>query len=159
MSTELAEHIKQEGLDMLAFSGEVALHAIQRGRRSVLERPAFASSWATHVIGHISSLPGVRRVESDMCDAGMQAHPDSRSEKRTGRITNDDYLTKALEAFQCRRNHECFPLENSLPDKAKVCPPPPLCKNIIKALVPQLDQGGRLPGCPEPIPPRRPFSR
>ena len=53
MSTELAEHIKQEGLEMLSFSAEVALHRIRRGRKFVLEQPAFASSWATHAIRYI----------------------------------------------------------------------------------------------------------
>ena len=72
----------------------------------MFEHPQRASSWKQDCVERIESLPGVGSVCFDQCMLGLRAPNKKLMKKRTRILSNNQWLLRTLQNFQCDRSHE-----------------------------------------------------
>ena len=93
-------------LELLEVAMSVALTQHQTGRKFLFEHPAYASSWNTQMVSHVTGLEGVMLIPVDLCTLGM-ADEDERSHCRmTTTMTNDSVVADALRPYRCARDQK-----------------------------------------------------
>eukprot|EP00959_Pyramimonas_sp_CCMP1952_P079653 1665737-Pyramimonas_sp.AAC.1 len=75
---------------------EIAAQRHAKDRYFAFEHPLFASSWASHVVSYVASLPGAQRVRIDMCQFGLQVDARGLNKKPTGILTNHPGIIREL---------------------------------------------------------------
>lgn len=125
--------MREEGLAMWNFCILVAIHQIENGKFFLLEQPAGASSWQTHLFRLLFEHPSVFFFWFDQCMAGLSVVEGTVSQKTTGIATNHAGVAFELSQLQCDHSHEHLQLQNGLTHKARIYPDN-LLKKIIKGL-------------------------
>eukprot|EP00973_Karenia_brevis_P077990 10833981-Karenia_brevis.AAC.1 len=59
------------GIRHVYFAMEICELQAKEGRYFVFEHPKTASSWGLPKVNHVLSMPGVRKIDIDMCMFGM----------------------------------------------------------------------------------------
>jgi hypothetical protein len=134
MSPEKIKEILKEGLMMWDYSLEAIEAQLNADRYFGLEHPGLASSWTLPQTQKLLQRPDVALITFDMCEAGLQVHPEGGlSRKATKIATNNPWLAAFLSTLQCTGLHAHRPLENGLPALAQVYPDG-LCKGIARSI-------------------------
>jgi len=130
MDIEELRRIRAEGVAMLGFSAQLALHQIHHSRKCVFEHPDSASSWDTEALCFISSLPGVFHIVVDLCRFGLRVQGGELNQKPTAFLTNDAHTAAEITGRLFTRRRQHMRLENRRPQLAQIYP-----RLLVKALV------------------------
>ena len=133
MSPSEVNRVREEGLAMWHFCILVALHQVKCGKFFLLEQPAGASSWRTHLFRLLFEDPSIFFFWFDQCMGGLSVVEGTVSQKTTGIATNHGGIAYELSQLQCDRSHEHLQLQNGLTHKARVYPEGML-KKIVRGL-------------------------
>ena len=133
MSAESLRIREEEALGYWAFCLEVVLYQHQRGRKFLIEHPAHAMSWQLEGTKYLQGLPGMRRVEIDMCHFGLDAGPGEYHRKPTALLTTDESMYQQFLGRRCDGCHDHIRLEGLRARKAQGYTPD-FCGAILKSL-------------------------
>lgn len=117
-----------------------------QGLYFLFDHPKTASSWQHPLVKQVQSLEGVITVECDLCAHGMDiTHLGELwyAKKPTRFLTDSPYVAQRLRK-SCPGDHSHINLYKT--GKSKLTPvyPETLCRNIIKGLMMQMQQDGRV---------------
>lgn len=139
MSVEKGVALIMTGLEHLELGAKVAEWQHGRGKIFFFEQPAGARSWGESCIRRMVSLPGVLKVECDMCAYGMNVDGRGLNKKPTGIATNGAHIAKRMSK-RCSGDHVHQPLMSGRPRMAQEYPRK-FCLEIIRGL--EEDLGGK----------------
>ena len=106
MPRQLVEQKWGEGMGHLEFSMGIAESSVRRPRTFMFEHPQRASSWKQECVQRVENLEGVGSVCFDQCMLGLRAPNKKLMKKRTKILSNNQWLLRTLQNFQCDRSHE-----------------------------------------------------
>ena len=109
------------------------------------EHPATASSWKNKHVMDILDRPEVQRIVSPMCAFGMMQEDEEGEalvKKDTAFMTNSRAIAERLER-KCGKDHRHIVLIGGRAKRAEVYPEE-LCRQIIRGLVEQMAEDGRI---------------
>ena len=147
MTSEDVEKVKSYGRKHLEFCMKLCQIQVEQGLYFLHEHPAGARSWSEPCVQHVLGLPGVVRVDGNMCAFGMlQRDKDGVGlvKKPTGFMTNSAEIARRLNQV-CPGGHRHIYLISGRAKRAEVYPDE-LCREFLKGLITQMKMDGRLLG-------------
>ena len=109
------------------------------------EHPDKASSWSLDRVQDVVQKKGVIRTTGDMCQFEMKQEDEqgvAHVKKRTGFMTNCRNIAERLNR-RCQNEHRHIELLNGRAKAAQVYPDK-LCAEIVKGLIDQMEEDGRI---------------
>jgi hypothetical protein len=144
------EELLQQAKRYVRFCASVYEYQRANGRYFLHEHPWLATSWKLDVMLRLEAYPDVQKVETHMCQFGMQSRTGGVGSelgpvlKPTGFLTNCPAVAREL-AMKCPRNHQHVNLVGGRAAGAAIYPPG-LCRAICRGLAAQVreDKSGRM---------------
>ena len=98
----------------IKYAMQLSMEQVTAGRYFGFEHPSGASSGSLPTVLRVAIMPGVERIQFDMCCFGMTA-PKSKSlvRKRTTIMTNHAGVKAAVRGKLCNRQHSHFRIQGS----------------------------------------------
>ena len=118
---------------------------VNQGLYFLHEHPAGASSWKNEKVEEIMKIKNVKRVVAHMCQYGMTQEDENGTgwiKKPTAFMTNSEKIADRLQR-KCVNLHRHIQLISGRAKQAEIYPDE-LCKQIVKGVVDQMREDGRI---------------